>query len=96
MNLFILAQTSGELHARAHGPAGRGARVVPHLDNVLALTRGHDITVTVGDEVVVSVGATTHAVHGVVGVRADGREERVIGVEHDHASFFFELVTALR
>ena len=84
------------LHARAHGKTRSGAHVIPHLDNVLALTRGHDITVTVGDEVVVSVGATTHAVHGVVGVSADGREERVSGVDHDHASFFFELVTALR
>ena len=83
-------------HARAHGPAGRGARVVPDLHNVLALTRGHDIPVAVHDQVVIRVGATTHAVHGVVGVLTDGREEGGGRVDHDQASFFLVWVAALR
>ena len=83
-------------HARAHGPAGRGARVVPDLHNVLALARGHDIPVAVHDQVVIRVGATTHAEHGVVGVLTDGREEGGVGVDHDQASFFLVWVAALR
>jgi len=50
---------------------------------MLSLARGHDITLTVHDDIVVRIVGSTKAIHGEVGVRADGGKE-VVDVDVVH------------
>jgi len=71
------------LHACAHGGTGSRTHVVPHLDNVLALTRGHDIARASSNKVVVGGSVTAQTIHRPVGVgeTRDGRD-KVVEINH--------------
>ena len=71
------------LNTLGHRTEPGGAHVVPHFDDMLTLARSDHITVTVDDNVAVSIVGCTKAIHGVVGVRAD-RGKEVVDVDVFH------------